>query len=104
MIRRTFNHLCGRNGIGCTPQVTGCVIEQKKALGKAVYLVLKDVDCAIDLGDEFFSVEVAITILPRLEDYAGLSAGRLINSAKKLEKQHTPVVIAEASPLCRQKV
>jgi hypothetical protein len=63
--------------------VTGCVIEQKEALGKAVYLVLEDVDRAIDLGNEFLRIEISIAILPWLEDNAGLSAGGLINSAAR---------------------
>jgi hypothetical protein len=71
---RTFDHLVGRDGIKSTLQVTGCIIEQEKALGKAVCLEFKDVDCAIDLGDKFRRIEVSVTVLPWFEHNAGLSA------------------------------
>jgi hypothetical protein len=53
MVIRTFDHLVGRDGVKSTLQVAGCIIEHEKALGKAIYLALKDVDCTIDLSDQF---------------------------------------------------
>jgi hypothetical protein len=53
--------------------VTGCVIKQKKALGKAICLALKDVDRTINLSDEFCQVEVPIAIIPWFEHDASLS-------------------------------
>jgi len=73
--RRTFDHLGGRDGIISMLQVTGCVVEQEEALGKAICLALKDVNHTIDLGDECLHIEVSIMILPWSEHNVGLSAG-----------------------------
>jgi hypothetical protein len=55
--------------------VTGCIIEHEEGLGKAVCLVHKDVNCTIDLGDEFFHIEEPVMILSWLEHDVGLTEG-----------------------------
>ncbi len=69
----TFDHLGGREGIISMLQVTGCIIEQEEALGRAICLALKDVDHTIDLGNELLCIEISITILPWSEHDVGLS-------------------------------
>jgi hypothetical protein len=70
----TFYHLDGRKGISSMLQMTGHVIEQEEAKGKAICLALKDVDRAVDLGDEFCQIKISIAILAWLEHETGLSA------------------------------
>ncbi len=53
--------------------MTGCVIEQEKALSKAICLALEDGDCAIDLADEFFCIKIPVTVFARFKHNAGLS-------------------------------
>jgi hypothetical protein len=55
--------------------MTGRIIEHEEGLGKAVCLVHKDVNCVIDLGDEFFCIKEPVMILPWLEHDAGLTEG-----------------------------
>lgn len=55
--------------------MTGCVIEQEQAEGKAICLALKDVYRAIDLGDESIRVEISVAVLAWFEHDAGLSVG-----------------------------
>jgi hypothetical protein len=73
--KHTFYHLGGRNGILSMLQVTGCIVEQEEALGKAICLALEDVDCVVNLSDEFLRVEVTITVLARFKHDAGFSVG-----------------------------
>jgi hypothetical protein len=44
-------------------QVAGCIVEHEEALGKAICLALEDVDCTIDLGNEFLRVKIPIAVL-----------------------------------------
>jgi hypothetical protein len=55
--------------------MAGCIVEHEEALGKAICLALKDVDCAIDLGDKFLQVEIPIAVLAWFEHNVGLSVG-----------------------------
>lgn len=71
-----FDHLIGRDGIESSLLVAGRVVEHEEALGKAIDLALKDVDRAIDLGDEFLRIEVPIAILPWFEHDVGLCCHR----------------------------
>lgn len=71
---RTFDHLFGREGIRGPFQVTGGIIEHEKALRTAICLAFKDVDCAINLGDELVHIEVSIMVLAWFKHNAGLSA------------------------------
>jgi len=54
--------------------MTKCIIEQEKALGKAICLALKDIDCIIDLGKEFLCIKISVAILSGLKHNMGLSA------------------------------
>jgi hypothetical protein len=72
---RTFDHLGGSDGIFSTLQVAGCIVEHEEALGKAICLALKDVDRAIDLGDECLRVEIPIAVLAWFEHDVGLFVG-----------------------------
>lgn len=74
----TFDHLSGRNGIESTLHVTGCIIEHKETLGKAIYPALEDVNCTVDLGNKFFHVKEPIPMFPWFENNAGLSAEKSI--------------------------
>ena len=58
--------------------VTGCIIEHKETLGKAIYLALEDVNYVVDLGNESFCVKEPILIFPWFENDVGLSAEKSI--------------------------
>ena len=69
----TFDHLSGRNGIISMLLVTGCIVKHEEPLSKAICLVLKNIDCVIDLGDEFSCTKVSATVLPWFEHKVSLS-------------------------------
>lgn len=54
--------------------MTGCVIKQEEAPGKAICLALKYVNRTIDLGNDFLRVEVTVAILPWFEYNTGITA------------------------------
>ena len=54
--------------------MTWGIIKEKEALGEAIYLALKDVDRAVDLGNKFLRIEVPIAVLAWFKHDAGLSA------------------------------
>jgi len=70
----TFDHLGGRNGVISTLLVTGCIVKHEELLSKAICLVLKDINCMINLGDEFSCTKVSTMVLPWFEHKASLSA------------------------------
>jgi hypothetical protein len=53
--------------------VTGRIVKPEKALGMAIYLALEDVDCAINLSNEFLCIKESIMILPQFEYNVGIS-------------------------------
>ncbi len=83
--------------------MTRCIIKHKEGLGKAICLAHKDIDHAIDLGNEFLCIEESIMILPWLEHNAGLTKGLSIESMIRNLKKHPSGVIAQASPLIVKK-
>ena len=89
--KHTFDHLAGRDGIRSTLEVTGCVIEQEKALGAAICFALEDVNHAFDLAHKHVCVEVTIAVLPWFEHDAGLSevTVKLRVQKEKKRKLHT---------------
>jgi hypothetical protein len=54
-----------------------CVVKEEKGLEIAFGEAFENVDCRIDLREEIFGAEIAITILASLEDNPGLPEDKL---------------------------
>jgi hypothetical protein len=71
--RRTFDHFSGREGVICTFEVAGCVVEHEETLRVAIYFGPKDVDRTIDLRKERRPIKISVAIFFRLEHDTSLS-------------------------------
>ena len=83
----TFDHSSSYDYIQCTLHVSWCIIEQEKALGKAICLGLKDPNGALNLFYKLLRSEVSVIILSRFEYNASLPAVQQLDRDKEKERK-----------------